>query len=374
MKTDRAFLTLLVFLLSTLSVVAELYPSAVMASRNSGMYLLMRADGYDGLQSKETDEAGTPEALIFKHFQARKAGSIERILELYQKSELDDVKEKYSDIEKYPAALEAYSDIKLIGKVSIGGMTRFRFDMVGIAAMPFPMVQYAAIENGKWHLTLRGENTGFLSIYGRGHLVNTHPAALTKADAYSDYVDSVRSGGFRAIVFSADAVRDDYGASFSIERDPVKFLNPQDDVGALIVVRFEGTSSLTEADLAAYNQVLSAVIADSKSYTNDVLLKWYSERDQRILGRFQDTMPEILAEINNLFSRCRKFTLRGVVRDSEYVMLGVEIEQDDGDILATVIPFRRKGEALGLFYRDGNDALRVIATQTAFRKAIASLW
>lgn len=374
MTTDRAFLTSLVFLLSTLSVIAELYPSAVMASRNSGMYLLMRADGYDGQQSRETDEAGTPETLIFKHFQARKAGSIERILELYQKSELEDVKEKYSDIEKYPAALEAYSDIKLIGKVSIGGMTRFRFDMVGVAAMPFPMVQYAVIENGKWHLTLRGENTGFLSIYGRGHLVNTNPAALTKADAHSDYVDSVRSGGFRAIVFSTDVVRDDYDASFSIESDPVKLLNPSDDAGALIAVRFEGASSLTAADLAAYNQVLSVVIADSKSYTRDVLSKWYSERDQRILGKFQDSVPEILAEINNLFSHCRKFTLRGVVRDSEYVILGVEIEQDGGNIVTTVIPFQRRGEALGLFYRDGSDSLRVIATQKAFRKAMASLW
>ncbi len=349
-------------------------PSASMAPQNSGIYLFMQASAYDDLNDKGSgyvDEVNKPEALVYRHLLARKEGSLSRIAELYRDDELEQVRRKYPDIETYPSALKPYSDIEFVGKVTVGDTVRFRFNMIGADVRPFPMVQYAVYDAGKYHLTLRGENESFLSRVGRGHFVNNNPTVVAKSTAMDDFTKALKTGAYRAIIFSAQAAAGD--GAVHIETDPVKIKEPPPDVTASVVLRYENSEKLPEADRSYYDSLLLKLINDSRNFSSDGLAFWYSDNDQKLLKRFGHSIPASMEAVNSAFSKSESHVVTGVIRDSEYVVMIVKIQTRDGGVTQSVIPFRRSGDRLILFYRDGNESLGTLLMEPRLRSAIASM-
>jgi hypothetical protein len=352
----------------------SLLPSACMAPQNSGMYLLMQADSYDNFNNKGSgyvNAGDRPELLLYKHFIARKKGDLGRIAELYGHDESEQVRRKYSDIEAFPSALKPYADIEFVGKVTVGDTIRFRLNMIGADVRPFPMVQYAVYDSGEYRLTLRGENESFLSRVGRGHIVNYVTGLEAESTAMDDFLKALKTGAYRAITFSADAAVGD--GAFHIELDLDKIKTPPHDVAASIVLRYENSEKLTETDRSYYESLLSKLINDSRNFSSDALEYWYSDNDQKLLKRFGDSIPALMEAVSDAFSNCESHSVTGVIRDDEYVVMIVKIQAGDGGAMQFAIPFRRKGDRLILYFRDGNESLGALLTEPRVRSAIASM-
>lgn len=350
-----------------------LSPSPCMARSKSGIYTYLFSKSYgtnDSLGSSFSNSDGTPENLIYAHFLARKMGDIDALCALYLRSQHDLVRERFSNIHAYPAALMKYNDISFVGCVKLGSVYRYRFNMVGQEATPFPMVQYAVHESGRYKLAIGWENEGFLSTVGRGHYVNYQLSGISRSDRMKEFVDSISGGGYGAV--QVIGVRNFKDVEYDIIYDIDEILNPASSVMASVIIRYEDLSEINSADRLSYETTLNKLIIDAKELNAISLHDWYSEDDRRIAAMREYSTEELYSEVNAIFTGSSSYEICGAIRDDDYVLLLVNVFSDSKKGLKSVVPFRLSGKKMTLFLEDVG-ALKVLLNEPAVKSLITHM-